>query len=181
MNETRFDNPLPENSISLLTVPRANYDELIFKILEQSKSPLVCYVTLNKASSYLAEGLKKHNMSNNNFYFIDGISAMLRDVKEEKNCLFISSPNDLVELSIAINEIVSSKKFEMLIFDSLSNLLVYQKNNQHGLSQFFSSVSSLIKRQKMRALFICFKNDEKFPFINENAHFIDRNINMQGQ
>lgn len=180
MNNTPFDSQLPQNSISLLTAPRANYDEMIFKILKQCNLSLVCYVTLNKASSYLLEELKKHNLNKDNFYFIDGISAMLRDVKEEKNCLFISSPNDLVELSIAINEIFSSKKFEALIFDSLSNLLVYHKNNQQGLSNFFSSLSNLIKRQKMRALFICFKNDEKFPFINENAHFIDKYINMQG-
>lgn len=178
MSEISSNNILPQNCAALFTTPRANYDELVFKILEQNNWSKVCYVTLNKASSYLCEELKKRGMNKDNFYFIDGISSMLRDVKEESNCLFVSSPNDLVELSIAISEIISSKKFEILIFDSLSNLLVYHRDNQQGLSHFFSSVSHLIKRQRTSALFICFENDEKFPFINENAHLIDKYINM---
>ncbi|MBT3324190.1 hypothetical protein HN681_02485 [archaeon] len=46
-----------------------------------------------------------------------------------KKCVYISSPNAITELSLALNKVVDSKSVDIILIDSLSSLLVYHKPN----------------------------------------------------
>ncbi|MDP6671293.1 MAG: hypothetical protein QGI60_05790, partial [archaeon] len=87
----------------------------------------VCYVTLNKTAESLKELFKKNGVNVDNVVFIDAISKTFKQVPDQtEGCYFIRSPGALTDLSIRIHKLLEHG-FEYLVFDSLTNLLVYEK------------------------------------------------------
>jgi hypothetical protein len=131
---------------------------------------------MNKAASYLTENLIKNNLPIENFFFIDAISASFKDVKEDKNSLFLSSPSDLVELSVTINEVITRQMFDAIIFDSLSSITVYHRNNLPALSKFIANTIHAAYEKKCKLFFVCLEKDLKSEVLFNNTHLIDQII-----
>jgi hypothetical protein len=174
----KIQNILSSNQVVLLVIPQIGGYNAILAILKELMNQKICYITMNKATSYLIENLTKNNLPIENFFFIDAISASFKDVKEDKNSLFVSSPSDLVELSVTINEVITRQMFDAIIFDSLSSIIVYHRNNVPALSKFIANNVHAAYEKKCKLFFVCLEKDLKSEVLINNAHFIDEIIKL---
>ncbi len=155
--------------------PKSN--EQLLSILLNSQKLRGIYVTLNKGCLDIADTLKKNKVDISKVYFIDAISRNAGAKKIDVSCTYVSSPQALTELSLAIMTLVESKKFDFLYLDSLSTLLVY--NDSHTTEQFIHYVIGKLKAHQIGMLVISLKGDPEsarlFPILSQ---FADGSIDL---
>jgi hypothetical protein len=179
--EANSKNILSGSQVVVLVIPQIKGENAMFAVLKELMKQKICYVTLNKGTSYLTEKFIENNLPIENFFFIDAISASFKDVKEGKNSLFVSSPSDLVELSVAINEVMKRQLFDAIIFDSVSSIIVYHRDNIPALSKFIANTINAAYRKKCKLFFVCQENDLKSEVLVNNTQFIDQIIKLDGR
>jgi archaellum biogenesis ATPase FlaH len=139
-----------QNNSILFVIPNETYNETLIDIIKQGvNNHKVCYITISKGYAALNIILEKNKIKTDNFFFIDCITKTVKSQKDTDNCTFISSPNSLIELGLAINKTITKHAPEVVIFDSLSTLLIYHKDNivskmVQGLSNKFEAMNSKI-------------------------------------
>ena len=116
------------------------------------------------------------NGCRNNLVFIDAISKTITDKpKQDKDCYYVRAPNALVELSLTITKFLKHD-FNYLIFDSLTNLLIYQK--KAPIAKFASSLVNKIKASKTKAILLALDVSEHEQFIQEVSIFVDEIVRI---
>ncbi len=118
-----------------------NYLAGVLKIASSLKSKVVIYVTANRSYNHLTNFFKSKGFDTSNFFFIDCTGAVENNIENSKveNCIFVNSPQNLTEISIAIHELAEEIKGDKaLLLDSLSTLLLYNDAEVIGkFSHFF--------------------------------------------
>jgi len=134
------------------------------------------YVTVNKESSELVDEMKEEGIDTSKIKFIDAVSEMVDDEADEpENISFVSSPNELVELEIAISDAIEELNGGFLIFDSLTTLGVY--NDEKRVEKFVHSLSQKTKSSKINDVFLIMKHSKE-EFIETVAQFFDNIIEL---
>ncbi len=108
------------------------------------------------------------------FGFIDAITKLVMKPESVKNCVFVSATNALTEASIVVKKVCESQQPDMLIFDSLSSLLAYEKG--HVLIKFIHSLVEFLRVHRIRITFIALKEDIDSPLIKDLSMFVDKII-----
>jgi KaiC/GvpD/RAD55 family RecA-like ATPase len=162
---------LDSNQTALLLVPSGDYSSSIVQTTKQLSSKNVVYITLNKTNDSLTELFKKKKINMENIFFIDAISKTIKKTPTKAdNCVYCSSPGSLTEISIAINKILKHN-IDYLIFDSITNLLVYEKKSP--VSKFISSLVHKIKATKTKAVFYALSTKDQSDIIKESGMYVD--------
>jgi archaellum biogenesis ATPase FlaH len=162
---------LDENQTVLAIMPSIAYNSVSLDITKKLSKKNVCYVTLNKTFPSISDALKKKGVNVNNMVFIDAISKSIRSVPDQdKNCYFVSSPAALTELSLAITKFLEHD-FDYIIFDSLTNLLVYE--SKAPVAKFLSSLINKIKNTKTKAIFYVLDIKDHSNLIQQAEMFVD--------
>jgi len=159
---------LVKNQIILLVLPSSAYGENIMQIVEQFDNKKLLYVTLNTPYNSLVAQYAENKVKINNCFFIDGISASNNINIKADNCIFIASPQALTQLSLAIIRTIKIFEPEMVIFDSLSTLLIYLP--EKSIIAFQQSLSTKLRGMGAKALFPILENQE---LINNISLFVD--------
>lgn len=160
--------------LTLFVVP--NEKEYAKKVLQLIKRKKVCYVTLNKSCMAVQALLLKEKIPNDAVYFVDCISARIEQPKKAKNCEFVSAPYDFVAISEGITRAIS-QGYTFVVFDSLSNLLVYGPILPIGadiLVRFIARFLPALKEKNGDALFVCRAKDKVNLLIQESLPIFDR-------
>ena len=166
------------NKTLLLIMPSVNYNEVIVDTLKELSGKSACYVTLNKTFSSLKELFNKKDIDTKNVVFIDTISKTIKDVPDQtKGCYFCSSPGALSEISVKISKLLNHN-FEYLIFDSLTNLLIYQQDDP--VAQFLSNLANKIRDTNTKAIFYVLSVKAQDELIKETEMFVDKVIEIKG-
>jgi len=140
---------LKENQTVLFIMPSQDYNRDVVKVVKSLKGN-IGYVTLNKTFDSLKETFKKAKVKTENILFIDAISKTIKSVPDQtEGCYYVSSPGSLTEISIAIDRIIKHE-FDYLIFDSLTNMLVYE--SKAPVAKFVSSLVNKIRGSFDRAI-----------------------------
>ena len=165
-----------ENGNTYLSVlSNDHYDNNLFKVLKKLKGRKVCFVTLNKSAEVLENSLKSIGISSKDVLFIDAVSKSLGKNVNRENVLFLSSPMALTELSLAINEVSKTKKFDSIFFDSLSTLSIYDIKERTA-QRFIASIIDKTKDENQMGVFTCLENDFKSPLIQKSCMYMDKVI-----
>jgi len=173
MNKTiNIQNELDNNSILLSIMSSQSYNNSITSLVKGLENKKICYVTLTKTSSSLIKIFKSRNIDTNNLFFIDAITSSMNHNKEINNGILISSPSAFTELSIAINEVLKSGSFDLLIFDSLSMLKVYR--NENIAIRFASDIIQKVRSRESKGIFTCTDYDSKTNFIQNSSTYVDK-------
>ena len=132
----------------------------------------VCYVSLNKPCRVIETNLKKSGVSTEKVYFVDAVSSKVGSMEPGVRVIFVSSPQALTELSIAINKCLGIDGIDSVLFDSLSTLLVYE-----GASSVIKFVHSIINTMRVKdksCVFTILKEDLKEEVIKDLGMFADK-------
>jgi hypothetical protein len=165
---------LSKNQVVLMIMPADGYNNTIIKHLKKLSKKTVCFVTLSKTYESMKEIFKKNKINSGNIVVIDAISKSLRKVPDQTDgCYFVSSPNSMTELEIAVLKVLRHG-FEYLVFDSLSTMLVYQKNAP--VAKFVSALANNARQNNAKALFYTAKSAEQSQMVGEVSTMVDKAI-----
>ena len=167
---------LSYNQTLLLLVSDIDYNNVIVSTVKKLSQKSVCYITLNKTYDSLKELFKKNNVNIKNLVFIDAISKTFKkSPKQTDNCYYIDSPGALTELSLTISKFLKHK-FEYLIFDSLTNLMIYSK--KEPVLMFISDLINKVKETETKAVFYALKIKEQEAMIKQCSMFADKVVDL---
>ncbi len=167
---------LESNQIILLIMPGAGYSEMTLDILKRLDKGTICYVTLNKTHQALKDVFQKNKINVKNIVFIDCISKTIKECPNNiEGCYFVESPAALTELSLTITKLLK-QNFTYLIFDSLTNLLIYEK--KAPVARFVSIIANKIRETKTKAMFYTLSITEQEELIKESEMFVDKVIDL---
>lgn len=164
---------LENNNSILLYMPNNAYSESLIKIVKQLSNPGGLYVTLNNPYTTLAKKFRGEGINPDKFFFIDAISSSVKLESTTENCIFVSGPTALTQLSIAIITFVEKQKPPIIIFDSLSSLIIYLPVK--SVIGFTQSMATKFKEHDVKAIFPIIKNEE---LVKNISMFIDKVIDL---
>lgn len=169
---------IKNNSIIIFSVPGNEYSGRLEEIVGASAKAFskICYVSLNKPYDTLVPIFKKLGIETGKMIFVDCVTAGFRKPAAGLNVVSVSSPKALTEINITINKISDSKKFQGLVFDSLSTLLVYEQPST--VIKFSHSVISKLRAAESHGVFMCLREDLKGELMKDLSMFVDRIVEL---
>ena len=173
-----FKKEIDHTRILVIIIPSIQYTKVIVDIAKQLSDNYdkTCYVSLNRPHEALINSLIKNKVDTKKFTFVDAISHVTQTkVETQADCIFVSSPRSLTELTLAIKK-ASMKKPVALLFDSLSTLLIYHKGPD--VTQFIHAMINKIRMGDMVAVFTVLKGDVNTGIIKDISMFVDKVIEL---
>ena len=172
MKLTNIKKQLSVNQVRLLVMKRGEYDKITSEVVKQLSGKSVCYITLNKTFDSLKEVFERRKIDLKDAVFLDAISQSIKETfKQARGCYFVSSPGSLKELSKIIDKFLRHN-FEYLIFDSLTTLLVYQK--ERAATKFVSELIRKVRKSKTKAIFYVLNVEEQEGLIRRTKEYIEK-------
>jgi len=167
---------LDANKIILLLVPSIEYNAVVHTTAKALSKKNLGYITLNKTFEALKEDFLKAKVKVENVLFIDAISKTIKNVPDQaKGVYYLDSPNSLTEISLEVSKLVNHK-FDYIIFDSLTNLLIYQQ--KAPVAKFLSTIINKIRDSNTMAVFFCLDVKQHEELIEEVSMFVDKVIKL---
>ena len=120
---------ISRNRTLLIVFDEEEYENSIDDVLKSLAvtKKKICYVCLNKTYEDVIGELKEQGIPTKNFFFIDVLSSYYNRQDPTKNCIFVSAPTDTVSIMVAIMKAVKEKNCKIVVFDTLSTLLIYRQ------------------------------------------------------
>lgn len=173
-----IEEAIKKNDILVFVVPTMDYSECLEGIVAVLCADFqrICYVSLNKPHTTILRELKEKKIDTEKLFFIDAVSQKIES--DDAQVLYISSPRALTELSITINKVLEIGKVQVVIFDSLSTLLVYE--GSMTVIKFVHSVISTLRNLGAKAVFTCLKEDVSSDLVKDLNMFADEMIELKG-
>jgi len=154
--------------------------EMIKELTEDENIPGV-YVTLSKPFKTAEQAFKKAGVDTRMLLFIDAVTKTAGgEVKKTKNCLYIGSPQQLSDISLAMDQAVRAlpSKNKFVFFDSLNVLLLYNKVDT--VAQFIHFLASKMRVWKVKGIIVSLTKDKNKELIDELMQFCDILVELGG-
>lgn len=163
--------------VALATIDAKNYQktnlEIIRHLIENENIPGV-YVTLNKPFETMEGIFKKEKIDARMVIFIDAVTKTAGgEIKKTDKCLFIGSPDNLSDISIAMDQAVRAlpSKGRFVFFDSLSTLLMY--NDVTTVARFIHFLAGKMRIWKVKGIIVSLRKEKDQELIDELMQFCD--------
>jgi archaellum biogenesis ATPase FlaH len=140
-----------KNEVALVIIPSSAYKKKEMSLVKalSKKYGAICYVNINRPFGSLIKEMQSNKIKEENFFFIDTTTA--KSATEHERCIYLESPSALTNLSIMIKKTLNTKKFDAILFDSLSSLLTF--HNVDTLTKFIHDLFSVVKKAGVAAIF----------------------------
>jgi len=171
--------------IALATVSAKDYQKTnieLVKHLTKDKNIPGVYVTLNKPFDKMKSVLEKGSVDTRMIIFIDAVTKTAGGkTTKTKNCLFIGNPENLSDISVAMDQAVRALpgKEKFLFFDSLSTLLLY--NSIQTVARFIHFLAGKMRVWKVKGIIISLERKSDKDLIEELSQFCDVVIDFGGK
>ncbi|MBI2564690.1 hypothetical protein HYV79_01735 [Candidatus Woesearchaeota archaeon] len=155
------------------------YHTVIFVLLEHFINNLGfkgVYVSLNTPCSTLHEQLKERKINLSNLHFIDCVSKQFENPNSNLSVSF-SNPQSLTDLSLAISSALNTKKFDFLLFDSVSTFLIYNDVNTTGKFLHYL-INSQIRTLNIAGFFLYVDEKNSEALMSVTSQFSDKCIKL---
>jgi KaiC/GvpD/RAD55 family RecA-like ATPase len=145
----------------------------IVKDLVNNKNIPGVYVTLNKPFKVMKKIFEDQKIDTRMVIFIDALTKTSEGVKKTDECLFIGAPDNLTDISIAMDQAVRAlpQNQRFLFFDSLSTLLLY--NNADTVARFIHFMAGKMHEWKVKGIIVTLRKKKDKELINELMQFCD--------
>jgi hypothetical protein len=161
----------------LLRIKNDSYSRDIMKIIGNlnKKYGGSVYVNLNKIHPSLLKNMKQSKINEKNIFFIDVVTkSTMSDFQEPDNCVCVDSPSNLTGMSIAINEVLKADKFQCMIFDSLSTVLI--QNKPPVVANFVKSIINKARSHDTIAVFTILDGETEAALVKKLGMFVDKTV-----
>ena len=169
--------------VALATVEAAKYQQTNSEIIQYlttiDGTPGV-YVTLNKPFITVEALLRNAQVNTDMIIFIDAVTRTTGgSVEKTQKCLFIGSPENLSDISLAMDQAVRAippgeKKF--LFFDSLNTLLIYNKPGT--VAKFIHFLAGKMRIWKVKGIIISLEKESDRELLSELSQFCDIRLDL---
>ena len=127
----------------LISISRGEkYDKKVINILKRSKKK-ICYVTLNKTRGYLIDIFKKSKINIKKVHFIEGVTGFITKPKKVIAYDILKHPLNLRKISSLVKKTIK-QGYKIVIFDSLTDMLIYEKTTIKELALFMKPIVELL-------------------------------------
>jgi hypothetical protein len=168
--------------ILIVLLDNLNSQDYVLSLIKTMKDVnKICYVTLYKSRNFLLDKFNKNNIDADKFYFVDCVSAYIKEPEPVKNTFFAPAPYELESIKRGINQAIE-KGYSFVIFDSLSVLLNYGLSVPAGadlLVRFIRSFSDVLEKTKGSIIFLCNRKDTESGLIRESLVIFDTIIHTE--
>lgn len=150
---------ITQNNFLLLLMKDAEYSlnvEEIVKTTKKTKTK-ICYICLSRPLTDVTNDLNKSGIDADSIFFIDTLTSHYSKPESMKNCIFLSSPANLNDMTSAITMSIKDHRCNALLFDTISTLLNYQQT--HSIIRFTNTLVTNTK-EDIKKLFILLKGNE---------------------
>ena len=112
------------------------------------------YVITNKPYKTVKLCLEKANINPHKMIFIDIVTKLTQGNPEHKDCIYVDTPKNLVELGAAIDMALNAIRYKekFVFFDSLTTLLIY--NHPDELVKFFHLLGLKIRNYNINGVIL---------------------------
>lgn len=140
----------------------------------------VLYVSLNRLYNPLKRKMQMDKIDVSKFTFIDCVTkTAVAQPEEHDDCTYVTAPNALTELSISITKSIQKNYPDMVLFDSLSTLLIYE--NPMIISQFIHSLTNKMNSFGVNIAFTILEGDKEQALIKDMNMFLEKVVNVPEQ
>jgi len=171
-----------DNSVILATVSAKDYQYMNIKLIHCLTRDIGIpgvYVTLNKPFTTLKQLFKKTKIDTRLIVFIDAITKTVGGkINKTKECLYIGTPDNLSDISLAMDQAVTSlpEGDKFLFFDSLNTLLIY--NDIRTVARFIHFLAGKMRVWKVKGIIISLQKKGNEDLINELSQFCDMELEI---
>lgn len=152
----------------------------MFKSME--KDNRICYLCLSKTYDDIVKDLRKKGINTKKFFFIDVLGSHYGKRKSTNECLFLQSPTELADIETAIKRAVKEKKCSVILFDTISAMLIYQETS--SIVKFTHNLITSKEQENAKKIFIVLKDDilkeDNEMLTKDLTMFADKTINLIG-
>ena len=126
---TDLKEDVKEGNFILMIINKSNYYLRIGDTIKQAsdKHDKTCLVCLNRSYEEMKFELTELGVDIEKFYFVDVLGTKTKESRKDKNVKFIKEPSSLNQLKRAITTGIKRKKCDLLFFDTISALAIFQK------------------------------------------------------
>jgi hypothetical protein len=172
---------LPEHWLMLFVINAEDFLEKNIAILNEvlkQEDAVGVYVTLNRPYSVLKKILEKNNFNTDKLLFIDCITKTVESENEDKKCLFLENPQNLTNITIAIDEIMSviPSKNKSLFVDPMGSLLIY--NRAETVSKFMHVLTGKIRVLNLNGVILATEKELDLEFADQLEQFVDKTVDL---
>lgn len=165
----------------LIIIDNEEYIGNVLKIMEEiyeKNDEKILYISLERPYRSLEMDFFKGGIEKDKFVVIDAISKrVIPDVKNTSNCYYVQSPTSFKEIFSVIDYLSKEYKFDNVIFDSVSSLLIYsQEDTAVKFVHELASKVSLVT--ECEGSFLCVKSDKSKGFVAEIESVFDKVIDL---
>ncbi len=126
---------------------------LVKKCFVEKKTPVLVLFSTNYKS--MLDLLNESKINSEQIIIIDTVSKNISRVKESRNLLFVDSLRNLTQLEIKSVNIIGAVKDPCFIFDSMSVLDLFHKEDV--ILKFFYSFTKLLHRKSVPGVYLISK------------------------
>ncbi len=175
---------LPRHYIVMLVTDSEKYQDAnqnALKLLMESGDSEGIYVTFNRPYETLMVSLAKEKIDVDRLYFLDLITQTTGKRGERtENCIFLPSPRNLTELSIALTQLVErmgdTQGDRFIFMDSLSTMLIY--NSAGTVAQFTHFLVSKMRIWNVGMIMVSMEKESDQKLISDLSQFCDKVIRI---
>lgn len=173
-------NNLPKYFIVLVVSSSANYlknNLELLKIFLNEKKLSGIYINVSRGYDSISEMMISNGIDISHLFFIDCVTTGSGFKPIKKNSvLYVSSPSDLTEISIALDQLIQAIPNEerFLFLDSLSALLIY--NSPNITSKFAHFLTVKLRQWKICGILITLEKETDEKLLSLLSQFADKII-----
>lgn len=118
----------------------------------------ICYVTINKPYHTFSTFFKVNGIDPQKVFFIDGVTkTTIKNPKKDRQVLFVPPADYFKSIEKAIRKVLQQQHPDLLIFDSLSSLLIFEQ--EATVIRFSHGLAAMVKGFQNKSVFIVLEKD----------------------
>lgn len=175
-----------DRRIILALSPSRTYQQNTLQMIQeiQNGSRLhIIVICVNQPAAFLMDFYSHHGIDTSRIFFIDAITRYATGTAPEdlENCMFISKPNDLTSMGIAITTIL--KKFEeektLIFLDSVNAMLIHSSSSD--LVKFIHFVISKLRIMNIAGILLAVEKGLDPVLLTQLSTFADDLVEFPDQ
>jgi KaiC/GvpD/RAD55 family RecA-like ATPase len=154
-------------------------EQALLRILINKRRMNGIYITFNRPHKTLKLELESQGINYTRLFFIDTVTESTGiKVGREKDCYFVSSPKNLKELSILLEQALNKvpKESRFVFIDSISTMLIYNDND--AVIKFIHELTGKMRLYELTGIIFFLEKRTNQELVDKISQFCDRTITL---